>query len=56
MLRPDSIRALAQCRAVAHDPPSESGIFDKERDLLSDDQTAYCICTIAPESMQCVRG
>ncbi len=56
MLRSDSIRALAKCQAVAHDPPSESGMFDEERDLLFDGQTAYCICTIALESGQCVRN
>jgi hypothetical protein len=56
MLRPDSIRALAKCRAVAHDPRSESRMFDKERCLLSDGHTAYCTRTIALESVQCVRN
>jgi hypothetical protein len=56
MFRPESICALAKGWNVAHDPLSECKVFDKERDLLSVDQTAYCICSIALEDMQCVRG
>ena len=56
MLRPDSILALSKCRDAAHNRPSESPKFDEERRLLFGGHMAYCACTIALESVQCVKN